>query len=158
MAVTKIRKISSWVLILCTIVTVVVLGLFYFGGDEELYKGEIWNPTHAGTLLYWMYILFAITIAATILFAIWQFIANFKENPKGGMMGLVVIVLFFAMMYITYAVGGDTPLPIMNADAQEFNVPFWLKITDMWLYSTYILTGLVVLAILAGSIKKVLNK
>ena len=32
MAVTKIRKISSWTLLICSIISVVTLLMFYFGG------------------------------------------------------------------------------------------------------------------------------
>lgn len=158
MAVTKIRKISSWVLILCTIITVAVLGIFYFGGDLEKYKGEIWNPKYTDVLLYWQYILFALTAIAAVLLSLWQFASSFKSNPKGGIMGLVVIVLFIVMLFLTYTFGDTTPVNVMNSEAQAFNVPFWLKITDMWLYSTYILIVLVVLAIFAGSIKRIISK
>ena len=158
MAVTKIRRISSWVLLLCTFVTIVVLGLFFFGGDNEPYKGEMWNPIHVDTLLYWQYILFALIIATTLILAIWQFITNLKNDPKSALMVLGVVVLFIAMLFITYSIGDTTKLPILNSDAQEFNVDFWLKITDMWLYSTYILLVLVILAIAAGSLKNILKK
>ncbi|MDH6534938.1 hypothetical protein D0T51_08085 [Parabacteroides sp. 52] len=158
MAVTKIRKISSWTLIACTVITLVVLGLFFLGGDDEPYKGEMWNPIYTGLLLNWMYVLMGVTAAATVLFGLWQFITNFRQNPKGGLMGLVVLVLFFGMLFISYTMGNGTPIPGLNADIQEYNTPMWLKMTDMWLYSTYILTGLVVLAILAGSVKRIINK
>lgn len=158
MAVTKIRKISSWTLMACTIVSLVVLGMFFFGGDDEPLKDELWTPHYTGLFLYWMYILFAISAAAAVLFGIWQFISNFKDNPKGGIMGLVVLVLFGGLLLITYAIGDTTPLNIMNTEAQAYNIPVWLKVTDMWLYSTYTLIALVIIAIFAGSIKKVLNK
>lgn len=158
MAVTKIRKFSSWVLILCTIISLVVLGLFFFGGDLELYKGEMWNPKYTDVLLYWQYILFGLTVFAGIALSIYQFVSSFKNNPKGGLMGLGVLVLFAAMLFLTYSFGDTTPLNILNTDAQVFNTPFWLKMTDMWLYSTYILTGLVILAIIGGSIKRIFDK
>ncbi|MDR0430201.1 MAG: hypothetical protein LBH58_06970 [Tannerellaceae bacterium] len=158
MAVTKIRKFSSLVLILCTIITLVVLGLFFFGGDDEPYKGEMWNPIYADLLLYWQYILFAGTALATVLLGVWQFISSFKNNPKKGIMGLVVIVLFAALLFLTYAFGSSAPVNVVNAEAQAFNVPFWLKITDMWLYSTYILIALVILAVVAGSVKRITSK
>ncbi len=158
MAVTKIRKISSWILLACTIITLVVLGLFFLGGDNEPYKGEMWNPINIDLLLYWQYILFALTIVAAFIFAILQFVTNFKQNPKAGVMGLVVLVLFFGMLFITYAMGSTTKLPVVNAEAQAYNTDFWLKISDMWLYSTYILTALVVLAIAGGSLKRILKK
>lgn len=158
MAVTKIRKISSWVLILCAVITLVILGLFFFGGDNEPYNGEMWYPIHTETLMYWMYALLVITAAATFIFAIWQFIDNLRQNPKGSIMGLIVIALFAGLLYITYAIGDGTLLPNLNEDLQQYNTSFWLKVTDMWLYSTYILVGLVVLAIIGGSVKKIFDK
>ena len=159
MAVTRIRKISSWTLITCTVITLVVLGLFFFGGDEELYKGEMWNPTYVGLFLNWMYILFGMTFAAAILLGIWQFVSSFKSDPKGGLMGIAVLVLFFGMLFLTYTFGDTTPLNVMNSEAQAYNVPFWLKMTDMWLWSTYILMALVILAIfLLGPVKKLFKK
>lgn len=158
MAVTKIRKISSWVLILCTIITVVTLGLFFLGGDNEPYKGEMWNPKHVDLLLYWQYILFALTAFTTIALGLFQFASSFKNNPKGGLMGLIVILLFAGLLFITYTIGDTTPVNVLNSEALKYNTPFWLKVTDMWLYSTYVLTVLVILAIAAGSIKRMLGK
>ncbi|MDR0750767.1 MAG: hypothetical protein LBF62_14520 [Tannerellaceae bacterium] len=158
MAVTKIRKISSWVLILCSVITLVILGLFFFGGDNEPYKGEMWNPIYVDLLLYWQYILFGATALAAVILGAWQFVSSFKNNPKGGIMGLTVLILFFGMLFLTYTFGSATQVNVLNSEAQAYNVPFWLKITDMWLYSTYILTGLVILAIVAGSVKRIISK
>lgn len=158
MAVTKIRKISSWTLLVSTIITLVVLGLFFFGGSDEPYKGEYWAPTYLGLLLNWIYILFAICAGAALLFGIWQFITNLRVNPKGAIGGLVVVVLFFALLFITYTIGSETPVNVLNSEAQAYNVPFWLKITDMWLYSTYTLVALVIIAIFSGSLKRIFNK
>ena len=38
------------------------------------------------------------------------------------------------------------------------NVPFWLRLTDMFIYSIYFLMGMTVLLIIAGSVKKALGK
>jgi hypothetical protein len=62
------------------------------------------------------------------------------------------------MLFLTYTFGGTTPVNVLNSEAQVYNVPFWLKITDMWLYSTYILTGLVILAIIGGSVRRIISK
>lgn len=158
MAITKIRRISNWTLIACTIISLVVFALFFLGGSDEPYKGEYWTPTYIGVLLQWMYVLFVISAAAAVLFGIWQFISVFRTNPKGGMMGLVVLVLFAGMLFVSYAIGSPEKLPIMGEDIQKYNVPFWLKITDMWLYSTYVLIALIVLAMIGGSVKKIMNK
>ncbi len=158
MAVTKIRRISSWSLIACTVISVVIFIMFFFGGDYEPYKGEMWNPIYTGLLIEWQYALLFIAAAAAVFFAIMQFINNFKHNPKGGIMGLVVMVLFIGLLYVTYAIGDSTPLPLVNPDIQSYNTPFYLKFTDMWMYSTYVMMALVILAVLAGSVKNILNK
>jgi hypothetical protein len=136
----------------------VILGLFYLGGNDEPYKGELWNPHYTGLLLNWMYILSIITVAAAAIFGIWQFVSGFITNPKGGVMGLIVIILFGGLLFVSYGIGNPTPLPLMNEDVQAYNTPFWLKVTDMWLYSTYVMTVLVVLAVLAGSVKNIFIK
>lgn len=158
MAVTKIRKISSWILIACTAISIVVFIMFFFGGNGEPYKGEFKNPDYTGLVLNWMYIISAISAIATLLFGIWQFLSNLKGNPKKALMGLGVMVGFAALLLISYSIGSGDKLPIYGEDIQKFNVPFWLKTADMWLYSTYVLIGLIILAILGGSVKKLLNK
>jgi hypothetical protein len=132
--------------------------MFFFGGDDEPYKGELWNPVYTGLLLKWVYVLFSLTIATLIAFAIWQFIVKFKQDVKGSLMGLGVLVLFAAVLIISYTLGDATPLPLLNSDVASYNIPFWLKVTDMWIYCIYILMGLVVLAVLWGSVKKILSK
>lgn len=32
MAVTKIRKISSWTLLICSLISIIILGMFFAGG------------------------------------------------------------------------------------------------------------------------------
>ena len=49
-------------------------------------------------------------------------------------------------------------VPGINVDSAQFNTAGWLKISDMWIYSTYVLLGLSILAMIVGSLKKVLNK
>lgn len=157
MAVTKIRKISSWTLLICSIISIVVLGMFYAGGTIDP-AAEMKEPVYTGLLINWTYLLFIITVVSTVLFAIWQFINLLKADAKAAIMSLVVIVLFVALLFITYSIGDGTPLQGLNADSQVSNVPFWLKITDMWLYSTYALIALIIVAIIVGSVKRIINK
>ena len=158
MAVTKIRRISSWILLLCTAISLIVLILFFFGGDNEPYKGEMWNPIYMDLMLYWQYLLFGITIVVTLFLSLWQFATKFKSDVKSALMGLGVMVLFVAMLFITYSMGDTTPVPVVNSEAQAYNTPFWLKFSDMFLYSTYIMLTLCILAVFGGSVKKILKK
>ena len=142
MAVTKIRKISSWTLLLTSIISIVVLGMFYAGGVVDP-SVEMKEPIYTGLLLNWTSVLFFVTIVSTVIFAIWQFTSLLKTSPKSALASFIVIICFAAMLLITYSIGDATPLKGLNADSQEYNIPLWLKITDMWIYSSAILMILI---------------
>ena len=157
MAVTKIRKISSWTLLLISIVSLVILGMFYAGGVVDA-SAEMKEPIYTGLLINWTSVIFFVTAISTVLFALWQFITLLQTSPKSALASLVVVVLFAAVLFITYSMGDATPLKGLNADSQEYNVPLWLKVTDMWIYSTVVLMALIIIAVVAGSVKRMLNR
>lgn len=157
MAVTKIRKISSWTLLISSIISVIVLVMFYTGGVVDP-VAEMKEPIYTGLLLNWTYVLFALTIVSMIALALWQFAGSLKHDPKSALMGLGVVVLFAALLFVTYTMGDATPLTTLNADSEKYNTTFWLKITEMWIYSAYVLIVLIILAVVWGSIRKILNR
>ena len=159
MAVTKIRKLSSWTLLIASIISIVVLALFFFGGIVPGTEGtDLKEPIYTGLLLNWMYVLFVITIVVAIVFAVGQFVSLLRISPKSALSSLIVLVLFVVMLFITYAIGDGTPLTTLNADAQTYNTEFWLKATDMWIQSTIVLFIAIVAVICAGTVKRILNK
>lgn len=160
MAVTQIRKVSSYTLLCSMLISVAIIALFFFGGSEVITKNnqELKNYTFTEPLLYWSYILFGLTILATIVFAFKGFFARLVTDPKGALGAVSGVIAFFALLVITYLLGDATPLEGLNADAQKFNTEGWLKATDMWLYSSYILLGLCVLSAVFGAIKSMLKK
>jgi len=157
MAVTKIRKFSSWTLVVCAVISIIVLAIFYFGGvvDEGAEKKE---PVFTSLLLYWTYALVALTIVALLIFGVFQFVESIKNKPKAALGSLIVIVIFVALLGITYWRGDTTALKGINTDSAHFNTDFWLKLSDMWLYTTYTLLGLCILAMIASSVKNILKK
>ena len=157
MAVTKIRKISSWTLLICSIISVVTLLMFYFGGIVDP-SAEMKEPVYTGLLLNWTYVLFAFTIVVTALLMIWQFSNSLKVDTKGALMGFAAVAFLAIILIVTYVMGDDTALTTLNADSQTYNTPFWLKTTDMWIYSSYILIILIVATVVWGTIKKMMSK
>lgn len=153
MAVTKIRKISSWTLLACFILSIVVLGLFFGGGVVDPAAENI-DYVNTNLLLNWTYFMFVITLVVMLAFAVVKFISVLKVNPKNSLRSFVVLILFAILLIATYSMGDDTPIKSLNADSQAFNTPFWLKVTDMWLYSSVVLFALIVLAIVWGQIRK----
>ena len=157
MAVTKIRKMSSWTLLIVSVISLVVLGMFYAGGVVDA-SVEMKEPIYTGLLINWTSVLFFVTIISTILFAIWQFVTLLKTNAKSAVTSLIVVVVFAAILFISYSIGDATPLKGLNADSQVYNVPMWLKVTDMWIWSTVVLMILIVAAVVWGSVKRMLNR
>ena len=157
MAVTKIRKMSSWTLLIVSIISLVVLGMFYAGGVVDP-AAEMKEPIYTGLLINWTSVLFFVTIISTILFAIWQFVTLLKTNAKSAVTSLIVVVVFAAILFISYSIGDATPLKGLNADSQVYNVPMWLKVTDMWIWSTVVLMILIVATVVWGSVKRMLNR
>jgi len=157
MAVTKIRKISSWTLITLSVISIGVLALFYFGGDGEMYKDNR-NPIYTGELLYWVYFLLALSAFSLLVFGLLQFFNKLKTSPKSALLTLAVFAAFAILLVIAYTIGDPTPLTGLNVDSQVYNTPFWLQVTDMWLYAMYILLGLAIVAMIWGSVKKMFSK
>ena len=157
MAVTKIRKLSSWTLLIISIISVIVLGIFFGGGVEDP-SAEIKNYIYTGLLLDWTYVVFAVTLIALAVLALWQFASVLKTNPKSALRSLIVVVLFALLLIITYSMGDGTPLTTLNADSQTYNTPFWLKATDMWIQSSLVLFIAIILVVCAGTVKRILNK
>lgn len=157
MAVTKIRKLSSWTLLIISLITIAVLGMFFGGGVEDP-AAENKNYIYTDLLLNWTYVVFFITIVVLAVLAVWQFSSILKTNPKSALTSLIVLVLFALLLIITYSMGDGTPLTTLNADAQTYNTSFWLKATDMWIQSTIVLFVAIVAVISAGTVKRIMNK
>lgn len=150
MAVTKIHRTSKTALIIGVLISIAVMALFYLGGQVPAYEkiaADMSQPKFTDLVLYWAYILFAITIVVLFLFAVFSFFKKLKESPKKAMGGLLALVGIGALLLVTYSIGDGTLLDIPGYDGPD-NKPATLKLTDMWLYSGYILLVITFLAIL----------
>lgn len=149
MAVTKIHRTSRATLLIGIAISLVVLGLYYLGGQvpaQERLVADMSQPKFTDIVLYWAYALLGFTIVVLIGFAIADFFRRLKESPKKALSGLLVLVGLAAMFFVTYAMGDGTLLNIPGYEGKD-NVPPTLKLTDMWLYSSYIMLVISLLAI-----------
>ena len=155
-------KVSYYVLYAMFALILIVLGLFFFGGDAQgaaVMAGvdpKMWQPANTDALLYLMYGLFAVAVIATIVAAIFQFGSALKDNPVSAIKSLIGLILLVLVMVVSWAMGSEETLRMPGYDGTE-NVPFWLKLTDMFLYSIYFLLGATVVAIILSSIWKKLS-
>ena len=155
-------RVSYYVLYVLFAVILAVLGLFYFGGDAKdsaVLMGvdpEMWQPAQTDSLLYLMYGLFALAVVATLGAFILQFGSALKDNPVKALKSLIGLILMVIVMFVAWSMGSGEPMAISGYEGSD-NVPFWLKVTDMFLYTIYFLLGATVLAMLFSSIKKKLS-
>ena len=150
-------KVSYYALYAMFAIILIVLGLFYFGGEMATpLVADMSNPAQTDALLYLMYGLFGIAVVATVIAAVFQFGSALKDNPKGALKSLAGILVLVIVLIVSWVAGSDQALVLPGYDGTE-NVPFWLKLTDMFLYTIYFLFAVTVLAIIGSSIKKKLS-
>lgn len=153
----RIQKVSGTVLYVMLAITLVILGMFFFGGetplDQRLVATAMEEPAQTDALIYWMYILFGIAVIITIAAAIYQFVTGFIDSPMTAIKSLLGLILIIVVLVISWAMGSDQPLVMPGYDGAE-NVPFWLKLTDMFLYTIYIMMGAMILLIFGFGIAK----
>lgn len=162
MAVTKVRRFSSWTLLVITIISLVILGLYYFGGrvaaeNQIPQLMGMDEPIFTGLLLYWIYFLLILVVLSWFCFSLFSFFSKLKHSPKKAINSLIALAVLAALLIVTYFSGSGAPLDILGYDGPD-NVPSVLHMVDMWLYSIYVLLGLCILAMIVSPFVKMLRK
>lgn len=138
-------KVSYYVLYVLMALIIIVLGMFFCVGYNNP-VGEYNAPEHTDTLIYFMYLMFGVCIAVTVIGALAQFVASLKDNPKGAMRTLIGLALFVVVLIISYAISSDAPLQM--ASGEVFTDTTLLKMSDMMIYAIYLLLGVASIATL----------
>ena len=122
----KINKILNIVTIVMFVITVVLLGLFYFGG--ELPNSQYVTPVYTEQLL------FGVAIVAALVFPI----ARLFTRPKEAMKSFIALAGIIVLVLIAYSMSDGTIMNIPGYSGSD-NVPGTLKFTDTILITTYFL-------------------
>ena len=160
MAVTKIHKTSRLVFYITIIISLIVIGLYLFGGQvapEQKIAPDMSQPQFTEAILYWIYVLLGFTIVALLGFAILGFFRTLKTNPKKAMTSLLIVVALAAVLFVSYMIGDGTILNIPGYDGSDNN-PSTLKFTDMWIYSIYFMLAVTIGAIFLSPLMKKIKK
>ena len=125
----KINKILNIVTIVMFVITVVLLGLFYFGG--ELPNSQYVTPVYTEQLLWWSYLLFGVAIVEALVFPI----ARLFTRPKEAMKSFIALAGIIVLVLIAYSMSDGTIMNIPGYSGSD-NVPGTLKFTDTILITT----------------------
>ena len=134
-------NISKFTILVLGIISVILVALIYFGGNaESLIVGEdsLTVPKFTDTLIYWCYILIALTICITLGFSLYGFIKKLIESPKDGVKSLAVIAIFVILFVVAWMIGSPEKISIIGYEGTD-NFGFWAQFTDMIIYATYAL-------------------
>ena len=137
----NISKIIGWVLGILGI----VLGIWC------LTKGEASNEGPVNLLLRYSYFLL---IAAVVILLGLAIIQTARNNPKGLLKALCVIVGVAALVAIAYALASSDPIVSLKSQPSAST----LKLTDTVMKLTYILGGAAIVSIIFGVIRNAINK
>ena len=99
--------------------------------------------------------MFAVTVIVTLIGAIAQFGGALKDNPKGAVKSLLGLILLVVLLIVTYNIGSSET--VVLGDGSEYSDVTMLKVSDMLLYSTYVLFGIAAIGTLinlSGIFKK----
>lgn len=102
-------------------------------------------------MLYWMYVILALTFVAALASPI----LNIVQNPKGAIRSVIGLLLVLVVLAISYALASD--VPVVNSGGDVYDDPTTLKLSDMGLYSMYIALIGSILAIIYGEIRSALK-
>ena len=148
-------KVSYYVFYVCIALILVVLGMFFGVGYNETNAAGLVEPANTPALMYLMYGMFAVTVIATLIGAIAQFGGALRDNPKGAVKSLLGLILLVVLLIVTYNIGSSET--VVLGDGSEYSDVTMLKVSDMLLYSTYVLFGIAAIGTLinlSGIFKK----
>ena len=148
MAISKISQYTLWALMA---VSLVFVGVFFFGGFVDGTEGtSTAEPIITNVILRWSYILLIITVAILIVFQLVLMISNLQALKRMG----IVLGIAAVLIFISYQLADDTLLNLIMYTGPD-NVPGTLQIVGTTLIFTYILGVLAIVSILYSAIANI---
>ena len=139
-------KVSYYVFYVCIALILVVLALFFGVGYNQTNAAGLVEPANTPALIFLMYGLFAVTVFSTLIGALIQFGAALRDNPKAAIKSFLGVILLVVLLIVTYNAGASDA--VVLGDGTSFSDATMLKVTDMFLYSTYILFAVAAIGVL----------
>ena len=133
-------------------ISVILTAIFYFGGVVPGTEGPTPEPKITDVIIKYSYILLVLAVVGLVGFSIFNLIGN-PKNVKNIAIILIVAAVIFLISRLLSS-GEVLTLPGYKGTDNE---PGVLKNVDTALFSTYILLGVTVVAIIYSEIAKLLK-
>jgi hypothetical protein len=143
-----ISKLSQYILWALMAVSLVLVGIFFFGGFVEGTEGtSTAEPLITETILKWAYVLLFITLLVAVIFQLLFTVTNLGALKRSG----IVLAIAAVLIFISYRLADDTVLNLIQYTGPD-NVPGTLKIVGTSIIFTYILGVIAIVGILYTAI------
>lgn len=150
----KPHTISTVILWICMLITCGLFVWFYAGYIRD---PEEMDMRSTDWMVNWMLLIALLSTGALLLFTLLHFIRMRREGRKKRFRQLLWLIFLGVLAGASWLLGSGKPLDLPGYQGSE-NTFFWLKLTDMWLYSAYILLVATFVALLAGIIVSYLKR
>ena len=148
-----LKKISTIVMIILFAATAVVGLLFTFGGEvQSTVNGVDYEPRFTESLIYLIYAFVAIAALIVVGEQAVQFVKKAISEPKAALKSIGGIALLVILLVATYCMSSGEELTILGESEPVSST--WIKLVDMQLYSTYILTAIGFILVAVGGFAK----
>lgn len=138
----KTEQISNRVLYLLLGVSAVVFCLFYLVGYDVpyIFEPEYNAPVFTDVLLIFMYLLLAVSLFVALFAVVRGYKTRSAESVVNGIrVGRIAwgtVALLVVSLVVTFLCGSSAPVSV---NGKAFADVFWLKTTDMFIYTSSIL-------------------
>ncbi|MCQ2051265.1 MAG: hypothetical protein MJY74_03575 [Bacteroidaceae bacterium] len=150
----SVSSIVLWALIIISVIVLLMFYCFGFGNIDTIGTNTYTAPMHTGTLIVWLYILVILCAGSVFGFAIYN--AIFKAKHKSvekvkatDWAGYVLLGTLVIVIISSICAGGA---PVRLGDNSLFENTFLLKLSEVCLFSIYVLVVLAILATAASMI------
>ncbi|MBR3028034.1 MAG: hypothetical protein IKH58_07840 [Bacteroidales bacterium] len=155
------KNISKIALVIGLVVSLIVLILYFVGGDTTALTStgqETTAPKNIDLMLYWIYITVAIGVILLLIFAVKTVLTMFQTDPKEAIKSVVTVAAFFVLMIVCYVISPEKEFSrIVNGEVETFSEST-MKMIDMWLYSIYFLLAATVVLVVLFAVKRFISK
>lgn len=151
--VTNLIKGFSWLLLGVSAVLLIFVFTDPLLNDDALPLLE--RAPRSEILMIWAYILFALACFFAILFPL----IGVVKNPKGALKIMGIVAAMALVAGISYSMADTTPIiGTSSTPNPDFSSPAVLSLSDMGLFTTYVLFGLAIASVLFSSVKGLFTK
>lgn len=144
-------KVSYYVFYVCIAAILVILVLFFGFGYNETNDAGLHEPVYTSLLIYLMYIMLVVAIIAVVVGGVWKCLNALKDNLRKTLKSVTAVVLLVSLLIVTYHLGSDKP--VLRGVNNAFTDAFWLKVSDMFLYTIYVLLVVAVFGTLMNLVR-----